>query len=407
MDAVRCLYGHGVADAVGGDLVGVHGGLPGCTALQFGADVLHSQVHQRGVVREQAVVAAEHAVEDGVGDAVLGEVGLVDEVRLGVVGEHVAEGDAGLQRHGVQRRGQAGGGGVVLADAAAALGAAGVEPVVLVDLLGDVPGVVEDVHRVAGDRGGVADRALFGVAGVVGGDPADALVGEGGGEVGVVVGLLRQDPQSRVLAGDQLVGLQGKSADPSPDAVVGDLVVDGAPADPLGAAVGVGPALPGHHGDVLFAAEEGVRVGVVDPAELVAVGDQLVGERVDAVVVLALVHAAGSVVDEVEGEMVALLPGGGVVDVGGGHADRVRCSGPVGAVDVAGCAVEPGVPAVVGGEHVVHVDGEVVAGGAEVHTAGHPFHDAPGQQPELLLVLVADEGDDQLAPPVVPVLADQ
>lgn len=340
----------------------------------------------------------------------------MDEVRLGVVAEDVAEGDLPLQGHDVlrvaggrvERRGQAGRGvRVVLADAAAALCAAGVDPVVLVDLLGRPARVVEDVHRVARDRRGGADLSLAGLAGVVRGQPADAGVGEGERQVGVVGRLLRQHPQSGVLSGHQLIVGQRQLGLLPPHLIVGDLVGDVGAADPLGAAVGVGGAPPRHHRGVLFAAEEGVRVGVVDPAELGAFGDEPVGRRVGSVVVLAVVDAAGAVVGEVEGEVALALPGDGVVDVGGRHPDRVGRGIGVGAVHVAGCAVERGVPAVVGREHVVDVYGEVVAGGAQVHPAGHPLDDAAGEQPELLLVLVVDEGDDEFTPPVVPVLPHQ
>ncbi len=225
--------------------------------------------------------------------------------------------------------------------------------------------------------------------------------------MGVVLGLLRQHLQTRVLTGDQLVVLQRESGVLAPDAVGGDLVGDLRPAHPLGAAVGVRGALPGHRRGVLLAAEEGVRVGVVDPAEPVPLGDEPVGQRVGTVVLLAVLDAAGGVVGQVEGEAVLVLPGGGVVDVRGRHADGVGLGVRVGAVDVAGRAVQLAVPAVVGGEHVVDVHGEVVPRGAQVHTVGHPLHDAAGQQPELLLVPVVDEGDDELAPPVVPVLAHQ
>ncbi len=384
--------------------------------LELAADVLHPQVDHGRVVGVQRLVGVEHTVEDGVGDALLGEVRLVDEVRPGVVGEDVAEGDPLLQGHdvvrvaggGVEGGGQAGGGvGVVLADPAAALGAAGVDPVVLVDLFGGPSCVVEDVHRVAGDCGGGPHLTLAALAGVVGGEPGDAVVGEGGSEVGVVGVLLGQDAQAGVLAGDEFAVVQGQSAGSAPHPVERDLVGQGGPADPLHGAVRQGGAPPGDDGDVLFAAEEGVRVGVVDPAELVLPGEEAVGERVVAAVVLAVVDAARAVVGEVEGEAAGVLPVGCGVHVAGGHADRVGFDAGVGAVDVAGGAVEDGVPAVVGREDVVDVHGEVVTGRAQVDAAGHPVDDAAGQQAELLLVAVVHEGDDELPPPVVPVLADE
>lgn len=53
------------------------------------------------------------------------------------------------------------------------------------------------------------------------------------------------------------------------------------------------------------------------------------------------------------------------------------------------------------------MDGEVVALLAQVDALGEPLDDAAGQQPELLLVLVVAEGDDQFAASVVGVLADE
>ncbi|GAA3076244.1 hypothetical protein GCM10020000_72020 [Streptomyces olivoverticillatus] len=105
----------------------------------------------------------------------------------------------------------------------------------------------------------------------------------------------------------------------------------------------------------------------------------------------------------------ALGPLLGVLRVGRGHPDRVVVGGVAadGAVDVAGRAVELGVPAVVGAEDVVDVDGEVIAGRPQVHALGQPLHHAAREQPELALVLVVDEGDDQFAAAVVGVLADQ
>lgn len=93
---------------------------------------------------------------------------------------------------GVQRLVQAGGRGVVLADAAAAVGRRGVDPVVLVGHLGFRTRVAVHVHRIAGHgQCAAARRTLLRLTGVVGGGPLDAVVGEVAREVRVAVGLLR------------------------------------------------------------------------------------------------------------------------------------------------------------------------------------------------------------------------
>src|SRR6185369_6994945 len=102
--------------------------------LQRGVGEL--RVHDRGGAGVGGRVPGQDGVEDRVEDAVLGQVRLVRVVRRRVGGDHVVVGDAGLDRHDVRvepvgaERGDAGGGGVVLADPAAAVGPAGVDPVV-------------------------------------------------------------------------------------------------------------------------------------------------------------------------------------------------------------------------------------------------------------------------------------
>lgn len=148
-------------------------------------------------------------------------------------------------------------------------------------------------------------------------------------------------------------------------------------------------------------------VGVVHPAVLGAVGDELGGHRVDAAVLGLPLLVSSAVEEHVELEALGGLPLRRVHGVGGGHPDGALLALAARAGVVARRAVQVLVPAGVGGEDVVDVDREVVAALAEVHPLGQPVDDAAGEQPELLLVLVVAEGDDQFAASVVGVLADE
>ena len=211
-----------------------------------------------------------------------------------------------------------------------------------------------------------------------------------------------------MLAGHQLAACRRAVRGSPPRSVVADLRRDVGAAHVPGRAVGVLRAAPRHGAGVLDAAEEGVRVGVVDPAVLALVGEELVGQRVDvAVLALPLLTRPG-VVDHVEGEAAVPLPLGGVHRVGRGHTDRRgSLSVTAHAVEVAGRAVAFGVPAAVGREDVVDMDGEIVPVLTEVYALGQPFDNAAGKDAELLLVVVVGEGHDEFAASVVRVLADQ
>ncbi len=211
---------------------------------------------------ERGAVAGQRRVQYRVEHPVLGEVGLVRVVR-GRVGRHdVVEGDPRLDRHDVvgeparlgQRRDARRRGRVVLADAAAAVGPARVDPVVLVDLFGRRTDVVVDVHRPALLGDGRADRPGRRLARGVGRDHLDAVGAQGRREVRVVDAHLRQRLEAGVLAGHQLARGDADSLAAGPVDVLLDLGADVGLGHPLGAAVGVLRALPRHDREVLHAA---------------------------------------------------------------------------------------------------------------------------------------------------------
>src|SRR5436309_2763628 len=86
----------------------------------------------------------------------------------------------------------------------------------------------------------------------------------------------------------------------------------------------------------------------------------------------------------------------GLSSGGRGHLDRGAGGGGGRAVALPRGAVRGAAPPRVRGEQVVDVHGGVVAPVPEVHAPGQPVDDAGGEQPELLLVVVEGEGQDEL-----------
>ena len=222
-------------------------------------------------------------------------------------------------------------------------------------------------------------------------------------EVRIVVGLLWQLTQARVLAAEvlprvdrQAVG--GRDCDVGVD-LVDDLVVR-APDD---GAVGVGCAAPGHDGEVLGAPLVDVLVAVVQPVERRFVGGERLCQRV-----------VGGGVEAIESEgqdiIVGLFPLHCVLHVVRGHPDRERWIDalPIGTARavLTRCAVVLAVPERDFGERVVYVEGQSIAVVTEMDTACRPGDHAVGEDLELREDEVERGGDDQLLDATLRVDAD-
>ena len=147
----------------------------------------------------------------------------------------------------------------------------------------------------------------------------------------------------------------------------------------------------------LRAAEELVAVGVVEPGELVLVGQERGGQRITAGV-RDTADALLGVVGHHQLEVLPVLPVDQFGDVGGRHP-QVWSGHPRRAVLVRGAVVRRR-PAAVAGQDVVDLNGEVVAGMSEVDALGRPGDDPVGQRPEVGLERVGHDGHDQLLPAV-------
>ena len=249
---------------------------------------------------------------------------------------------------------------------------------------------------------GRAHAAHVRLARRVKGHPLDPVRAHRGVQVGVVHRLLRQDPQPGVLAAGQDPGLGRYPVLPRPGKVLLDLAVDQArPRGPHDAPAGP-HAGPRGRAEILLTAEVRVRVGVVDPVEVLRQRPGCYQQRVDAV--LGEPGRGAPVVEKLDLEVVLLFPLRGVGHVGRGHPDDRGHRRAARADAGARRAVADLAPLGVSEEHVVVGDVQVVAPVAEVHAAGDPVHDAVRQVAELQVVTAVPEAEPELLPPAMVVL---
>ena len=133
-----------------------------------------------------------------------------------------------------------------------------------------------------------------------------------------------------------------------------------------------------------------MAVGVIDPAELSLVGEQRGGQGVTAVV-RDRVDAADAVEDQIHLEPGGRLPLQRTGHIGCDHSHDRVCRAVVFVGDVVGA-----VPTIVADEHVIDVQGEVVALVAQIYASRDPVDQAVSQEQRVHLVGVVGDRDHQL-----------
>ena len=211
-----------------------------------------------------------------------------------------------------------------------------------------------------------------------------------------------------MLTRHHLLRVDRNAASDGPVDVLLDLRDDLRLAVPGLLALVVGVATPRTDGEVLQTAQVVVAIGVIDPAEVLGRRQECIGEGIGT----GGRHlvAAVRVERHFERDAVGVLPGDGRLDVVGDHADGRGLSGRLPSrtrqAVLAGSAVALDAPAVVGEEHVVYVEAEVVARVPQVDPTGDVVDDHRRQDAGVLLVGVARDGELHLLHPVVAVDAE-